>query len=564
MAPAHDPGSSRLTDSAPAATPLDSGSAENRPEEPAGPRAAPADGAAGLRSFWRSRWAWGIALVGLGVFGLLAMFWTTVSSIVGIWLTSDSFGHGFLIIPICAYLMWQQRAALRRTVPRPSLWGIALAAAAAFAWLLGRLGGVLGVEQFALVAMIQGLFLAVLGTQTARKAAFPLFYLFFAVPFGTFLIAPLQDFTAQFLVHMLRATGIPVYLDGIFLQIPTGRFEVAEACAGLRFLTTSVALGMVFAYVFYTQLWRRLLFVALSIAVPIIANGFRAYGIVMLAHYSNNRIAVAADHVTYGLIFLGIVLFCLLALGVALHERRHAPTQPLAGSEPVAATSSGPAGSRAGFVTATVSVLLLAGVTSAYGDYAERPPSAGTDIALTAPETVGAWRVQPESASTWQPAFPNADAEIRQTYGVDGREVDVYVAYYAHQRQGAEVVNYQNRFADGTVWNRAGEGRFGASVNGAPLTVQYVRLLSRDGRRMVWYWYWVDGQITGNPYVAKLLEIGAKLRGGIQAAAVISVAARYDERPDEARRVLARFIEDFGTIEAELERGASRSPRPNQ
>ena len=41
---------------------------------------------------------------------------------------------------------------------------------------------------------------------------FPLGFLFFAVPFGDFLLPVLMQWTADFTVLALRATGIPVYL----------------------------------------------------------------------------------------------------------------------------------------------------------------------------------------------------------------------------------------------------------------------------------------------------------------------------------------------------------------
>src|SRR5690606_14898822 len=66
---------------------------------------------------------------------------------------------------------------------------------------------------------------------------------------------------------------------------------------------------------------RRLLFVSLSAVVPIAANGVRAYGIIMLAHLSDYRIAADVDHVVYGFVFLSVVSLSLLGLAVMLRER---------------------------------------------------------------------------------------------------------------------------------------------------------------------------------------------------------------------------------------------------
>src|SRR3546814_4248524 len=67
-----------------------------------------------------------------------------------------------------------------------------------------------------------------------------------------------------------------------------------------------------------------LFFIALSVVVPIAANGIRAYGIILLAHLSDYRLAVDVDHVLYGLAFLIIVTLILLGLVVLLREREPA------------------------------------------------------------------------------------------------------------------------------------------------------------------------------------------------------------------------------------------------
>jgi EpsI family protein len=84
------------------------------------------------------------------------------------------------------------------------------------------------------------------------------------------------------------------------------------------------------------------------------------------------------------------------------------------------------------------------------------------------------------------------------------------------------------------------------------LTIRVLRLASATTKRLVWYWYWVDGQFTGNRYLAKLLQAKARLFGGISAAAVVAVAADYDESPQKAARSLENFLESVTSFEAPL------------
>lgn len=75
---------------------------------------------------------------------------------------------------------------------------------------------------------------------------------------------------------------------------------------------------------------------------------------------------------------------------------------------------------------------------------------------------------------------------------------------------------------------------------------------------MIWYWYWVDGRMTGDPYWAKVLEAKAKLLGGVQAAAIIALAADYRSDPDEAEMQLREFTARGAPLTSALEAAERR------
>ncbi len=118
----------------------------------------------------------------------------------------------------------------------------------------------------------------------------------------------LIDWTADFTIAALKLTGIPVFREGAHFQIPSGRWSVVEACSGVRYLIASLMVGILYAYLTYRSMRRRLLFIGVSILVPIVANWLRAYMIVMIGHLSGNTLAVGVDHIIYGWIFFGVVM----------------------------------------------------------------------------------------------------------------------------------------------------------------------------------------------------------------------------------------------------------------
>ncbi len=189
-------------------------------------------------------------------------------------------------------------------------------AAAGFAWLLGEVGAVNAVSQFAFVAMLVLAVPAILGIEITRAMLFPFGFLFFSVPLGEFLLPTLMAHTADFTIAALRAIGrAGLSRRHAQFTVPNGRWSIVEACSGVRYLIASLVVGTLFAYLNYTAMWRRLVFVGVSIVVPIVANWIRAYMIVMLGYLSNNRIATGVDHIIYGWLFFGMVMLIMFMIG---------------------------------------------------------------------------------------------------------------------------------------------------------------------------------------------------------------------------------------------------------
>src|SRR6476620_591538 len=48
----------------------------------------------------------------------------TVAGLVHDWAYDDNYSHGFLIVPVAAYFVWERRGRLARAVPKPSMAGL--------------------------------------------------------------------------------------------------------------------------------------------------------------------------------------------------------------------------------------------------------------------------------------------------------------------------------------------------------------------------------------------------------------------------------------------------------
>lgn len=494
-----------------------------------------------------TRRAWRFALPALVLLIGWELYWymDTAAAMVRIWYRSDTFMHDFLVPPISVWLIWRRRQHLARLAPSPS-WGFALAGIVpAFVWLLGELAAVNAVTQFALVALIVATVPAVLGLRIAREMAFPLLFLFLSVPFGEFVMPQLMQWTAFFAVKGLVLSGVPVYQEGLSFVIPSGQWSVVEACSGIRYLIASFTIGTLFAYLNYQSYWRRTLFIAASLLVPIGANWMRAYMIVMLGHVSGNTLAVGVDHLIYGWLFFGVVIFALFMIGSRWAE----PEPDFARIAVDSAT-----GAVATRTHVTLVVALAAIVFAAFPLYAGmliRTQSVEPRLASLDAVAASGWATaQPPSLPAFKPAFSNAATEVHIELVKDGNPIGLYIGYYRNQRYDSKMVSSLNvlvRPGD-DIWAQNSESVQTAAIGDADIQVRAAELrkawLGGPGVKLAaWQWYWVNGRhVVGDPQ-AKALTALSRLMGKGDDSAVVVV---YAPDTEAGKAAMTQFLREAG------------------
>ena len=501
-------------------------------------------------------WRQALPIVLLLLAAVLVAYRDTAAAMVTIWSRSDTFAHAYLVLPITLWLIWRQREALASMQPQPCLWMLLPMALVAFAWLLGDLAAVNSITQFALMALLVLTVPAVLGLGVARTIMFPLGFLFFAVPVGEFLLPQLMAWTADFTVLALRASGIPVFREGMNFVIPSGNWSVVEACSGVRYLIASFMVGTLFAHLNYRSARRRWIFVGISIAVPIVANWVRAYLIVMIGHLSDNRFAVGADHLIYGWVFFGVVIGLMYAIG-AWWSESEAP------SPPAATVANAPARRRSAsaFVAAGAVTAILALAPHVALRAIGAVPMAALPVLAGFNELPGVWQASDQAVAAWKPAFQNPTSELQATYTADGRHVGLYIGYYRQQDYRRKLVSSENELvkSNDPIWASIGGSQTEAlPIDGAALTVRSTSLRGRtaqgslEQRLRVWQLYWVGDRLTASDHWAKVYAAGDRLLGRGDDAALIVLYA--DEvTPGAARATLEAFARaELGVIVEQL------------
>lgn len=491
-----------------------------------------------LKQIWKQR----LLVLSAAMVFLFFVFYSTVESMVQIWLRSETFTHGFLILPISLYLIWQNKKQLSVIEPVTQLLALPLIAIITFGWLMASLVDVLVIQQWAFVTLLLLIVLLVLGWSVVKQILFPLLYLYFMVPFGEQFITPMMYMTADFVITAIELTGIPIYSEGTFFTLPSGSWSVVEGCSGVRYLIASIALGTLYAYMTYSSYLKRSVFILVSIIAPIVANWIRAFIIVMLGHFSGMKLATGVDHLIYGWVFFGIVLFIMFWVGSYWRDdEEDNPTTELTNLRQEK--------------TSRLSLILISGLLlisiGSFMDYRIKQTSLQSveqnfEIKLSENSN---WIKSEAISIQWVPQYINPSAHYQTEYKNSSQsEVGLYLAYYAVQQQDSELVNSQNIMIPQKheVWNQMREEKQNITIQNHSETVLETHLSSGKDDILIWHWNVIAGKVIINNYEAKLIEALNKLSGNSQGEYAVVVYTRFENKNIEAsRKKLQQFINDM-------------------
>jgi exosortase A len=482
----------------------------------------------------------------------LAVFGDAVAAAVRVWWVSPTYSHCFLIVPIVLWLVWEKRAALAATAPGLFPQALLLTPLLGLMWWMGQLSAINEVQQYAVVGILQTLIVAMLGLNIVRVIWFPVLYLIFLVPTGEYLIAPMQRFAAHFVDICLTFLHIPHYVQGTLFDLTNGRFEIAEACAGLRFLIATVTLGVLFSYMIFRKPYKAVLFLIASVAVPLIGNGLRCLGIILLAHFTNNEYGAGADHIVYGWGFNVAILLVLGVLGARFKDEfdDHSIVRP----QPPTAPGK--------LAAVAVFTALLVSVGPALAFWHDNHAAQSDLRAITDPFAAPGWQ-QLAVADSWRPDFSGFDTEASAAMVPRDRlyalPVDLYLAYYARPRPGHSMTAHVNRFWDPEKWAVSETHSATSPLGGAQVQFQESIISTPIERRMVWSSYWVDGRFATSLLKVKLWQSGAALRGH-EGQAVLVISTQMEGTPQEARQRLSQALAALNQLPARLNQANRPAP----
>lgn len=467
---------------------------------------------------------------------LAIVFHQPLISLVKVWHDSKTFNHGFMIFPLFGWFTWRARHQLLSVKPRISWLAALLGVLSVLVELLGAAAHINVLRHIALAGLLLFGVITFIGWRAAWKIWFPLSLLAFVPPLGEELVPAFQQITADFAVWMLQLTGIPVYRDGLYITIPTGHFEVAEACSGIRFFIACVFLGYLIACLRFSSVYKRAAFVAFSVALPVLANGFRVYGTIIVGHAIDMKYAAGVDHLVYGWFFFLLVILIQVAVGNRLGDSHH---QLGSGDQPAADAGWQTHSWRLAFGAAIVPILLgfvLYKAISNDDNLAHTQVNAGKLLGMEVAR----------GAKHLQPVLHNPSGTLGRTLYSGGKTITVFIGWYDQNLPDAELVSWQNRTYDFDKWSAVSTSYLDLPAGDESIQAAVLRLVDARGqRRALVYWYQVPGMRSYNSILIKLRQAINTLSGQARGGALITISIPVSSESDQA---LASLLERAGIL----------------
>jgi exosortase A len=256
----------------------------------------------------------------------LLLYYPVITKMVADWGIDDNYSHGYLIPAIVGYMIWSIRKDLKDIQPAPINLGLVLLICGLCQLLVARVGSEYFLQRTSMILVLFGLSLFLMGKKFTKKASFPMAYLFFMIPFPAIIwdkIAfPMKLFASYLAVKVISFIGIPIFREGNILHLANTTLEVADACSGLRSLTSLLALSA--ALVFFTEhsKSRKWLLFLSAVPIAILTNIIRLTVTAGLASKYGEKVAQGFLHEFSGWLIFLLGLAMLMGVNTLLSVQK--------------------------------------------------------------------------------------------------------------------------------------------------------------------------------------------------------------------------------------------------
>lgn len=240
---------------------------------------------------------------------LLCAYYPIMPELVNVWLGDSNNSHGLLVPLIALYFAYQKRDDLKLYISdtenlrykfRATTFGLIVFAGSLLMYVLFYVGHIAFMSRLMLILSLISLVWYYFGIKFVKIILFPLLFLLFMIPvpdsFISHITLPMKTFATNLAVPLIRLFGVTLIQEGNIVHLTTCTLEVAEACSGIRSLTSMLMLGFFFAHMTKGNSYRKVILVLFAPVIAVIANVLRITGTGLLANIYGETVARGYVH----------------------------------------------------------------------------------------------------------------------------------------------------------------------------------------------------------------------------------------------------------------------------
>jgi len=240
---------------------------------------------------------------------ILIVYARTLAGIYAKVSTNEDYSHAFLMPFITGYLIWEKRKSLKDAKIKPIWASFPLMVFTFLFSIYGILGSDISAARISWWLWLVCIVLFCYGLYLFKILFLPILMLGFIIPLPNCVQAPLtmslKLASSKLAAVIIRVVNIPVYLDGNILDLGHTQLQVVDACSGLRYVLPLIALGILCAYFFQKNIWKRVVLVFLTLPIAVLMNGVRVSLTAILSQWISPKAAEGFFHGFSGwLVFL--------------------------------------------------------------------------------------------------------------------------------------------------------------------------------------------------------------------------------------------------------------------
>jgi EpsI family protein len=334
--------------------------------------------------------------------------------------------------------------------------------------------------------------------------------------------------------NLIRATGIPVFIDGDLIHIKAGTFQIAQGCSGRAFFIIAVELSLFFGIAFL-QTWRnRLILLGLGAVLSMIGNWVRVIALIIIGEITQMESSLIGEHAVFGWLIFGLVLIPLFGAGLKLEnlelrESRANHAVQLGGSYK---------DTHMVVMVATAVVMVSAlWVSHRVNEIYEREQSADP---IHFPLIAG-WNREGPWTGDSRPQFHEPPADAAAWYQSAKAKIGVFLANYPVQRQGREAVYFANKPLGAEVGFSVLSDIKIETVSGNEYSFGQFQTIDSETRRVVWLGSVVANTAVSGPLHAKITQAFGAIRHRVDAQVLVISSRCETETCTRARSRMTEF-----------------------